>query len=184
MINAFWQNTGMTVTSQRPQTNEYKADYAKYIDLVPETDILISLEDQEYHIWRCLDQFREGQALQRYAPDKWSVKEVLGHLVDTERVLGHQLLYAVRKDPTVLPKHDSELWVQNSDFDQIDVEDLMTEWTALRTAHLCLLKRLSMKEWNSPCLTGSEYSIRALAYLLVGHIRYHLKIMNERYTSF
>lgn len=166
---------------QRPQTEEEQANTAKYIDLVPETNILEALEDQEYYIWRCLDQFRNNSTY-RYAPNKWSIKEILGHLVDTERVIGHHLLYIIRKDSTVLPKYDQNLWIANSDFDHTEVEDLMTEFTALRTANLCLLKRLSPEDWNTPTIHGHKYSIRTLAYLLVGHIRHHLKIMNKHYV--
>lgn len=165
---------------QRPQPEKNQANAAKYLDLVPETNILEALEDQEYHIWRCLDQFRNNSTY-RYAPNKWSVNEVLGHLVDTERTIGHQLLYIIRKDSTVLPRHNQDSWVTNSNFDHTEIEDLMTEFTALRTANLCLLKRLKPDEWHQTTTTGHTYSIHTLASILVGHIRHHLKIMNERY---
>lgn len=167
--------------SGRPTLEQHDPYYLKYLDLVPEEDILPLLSGQQEELQATLAHFPGEASLHRYAPGKWSVREVLGHLVDTERVIGVKLLYTLRGDPTRLVWHDQDLWNEHAGFDQLETQELLSEFAELRAANLTLLRRLTPQQWEAPRLPGAEFAPRALAYLLAGHIRYHLAIVAERY---
>jgi hypothetical protein len=120
--------------------------------------------------------------LHRYAPGKWSVREVFGHLGDGERVFGYRAACISRGDRTPLPRFDENLYVANAAFDHTAVAVLADELLHLRAANLAMLRRLDAEAWKRVG-TASERSIsvRALSFIMAGHVRHHLRILRERY---
>jgi hypothetical protein len=166
----------------RPLPTEYAPYYQKYVQLVGAGDVLSILERQmdiALGIWGGLD---EEKARHRYAPGKWSVKEVVGHLLDTERVFGLRALWFARGDPGPLPSMEQDEWVPNGGFDARPIADLAEEYRAVRRATLLLFRGLDAAALERRGVaSGKEISVRAFPWLIAGHERHHLGILKERY---
>src|SRR5262249_25294692 len=120
----------------------------------------------------------------RYAEDKWSVKEVVGHIADGERIFAYRMLRIARGDQTRLPGFDQDAYVNNGDFGGRSVADLAEELRAVRTSSLALLGPLSDDAWlRRGYANDVELSVRAIAWLMAGHARHHLDILSSRYLS-
>lgn len=166
----------------RPADTEYASFYAKYIGLVPEADVLATLEAQ-------IDDFRRFAASvppdregYRYAPDKWSVREVIGHLTDGERVFGYRAFCISRGEQQALPSFDENAYLEHSAYGRVALADLADELVTVRRANLAVLRRLDPGTWTRlGTASGKPVSVRALAYVMVGHPRHHLAILRERY---
>lgn len=155
--------------------------FGGYLELVPEGDILQMLQEQEREITELYGSFSDEQSLLRYAEGKWSLKEVLGHIMDTERVMNYRLLIAARGDRTPLPGHPDQL-VEGTFFDRRTLESLLQEFHTVREAVLSLLQGLTPEEYeNTGIVRGSATSAAALAYFIAGHARHHLNIIRDRY---
>ncbi len=167
----------------RPAPDEYEAFYANYINLVPDGDLLDSLARQRKETQKFLGGISETQAAYRYAPDKWSIKGVVGHVVDAERVFAYRALSIGRGDPAPLPGFDEKAWAQTASFDQRTLKDLVKEYGLVRDATLALFRALPEDAWPR-CGTANTFSVtvRALAWIIAGHERHHLKILRERYV--
>lgn len=170
------------MTIERPGPGEHAPYYSLYIDRVPDGDVLQALEDQAGLVDARFRAFDEKGALHRYAPGKWSVKEVLGHVTDTERLFVYRALTFARNDRTELPGMDENAWVAGADFDRVPLTALLDEFGAVRRASVLLFR-------NSPAevlsrqgvANGSAMSVRAVPWLLVGHVAHHLEVVEERY---
>jgi hypothetical protein len=166
------------------QSDEYAPFYAGYIALVPESEVLPALESQLESFPRELAPFHGALETYRYASGKWSVREVVGHLCDSERIFGYRALRIARADSTPLPGYDEDHFVAHSDFDRVPLADLLEEWTLLRRANLALFRR-----FDGPTLllrgnaNGNPVSVRALLRVLVGHPRHHVRVLHERYRA-
>lgn len=167
---------------QRPERNEYEGDFGHYIGLVPAGDLLQILADQLEATVGLLNRLTEEQALYRYAPDKWSIKQVIGHMSDTERVMSYRLLRIARGDKTPLPGFDQDVFINGASSDQCSLQLLLEELAAVRHATLALLKGLTAEAWLRQG-TASEcvFSVRALACVIAGHELHHYKVLQERY---
>jgi uncharacterized damage-inducible protein DinB len=168
----------------KPEETEYLPYYGKYISLVPEGDILETLGAQSGEtaaFLRAIPEAREGF---RYAPGKWSVREVVGHLIDAERVFSHRALRFARNDRTPLPGFEENDYVRNASFDDIPLGDLAAELESVRRSTLFLLKHLDAEAWTRRGLAnGAEISVRALAYIMAGHELHHRGILRDRYLK-
>ncbi|KPV56212.1 squalene-hopene cyclase [Paenibacillus sp. A3] len=168
----------------RPETTEYGAHYQEYIAQVPDGDIQELLRTQLKATTELLDSLTEDQALFRYAEGKWSLKEVLGHVTDTERVLSYRLLCIARGDQTPFPSMDEHLYVSGANFDALSLTFLLEELTAVRQATLALLAGLSPEVWlRQGTAAGCNTSVRALAYIIAGHDLHHVRVIQERYLA-
>lgn len=172
------------MTIPRPDAAEYAPFYGTYVGKVPEGDVLQILEDQRRETARLLAGLPEAKALHRYAPGKWSIKEVVGHLMDSERVFCYRALRFARADQTALPGFDEKAWVPAGSFDARSLADLAAELDAVRRATIALFRGL-----DAPALArhgtanNKEISVRALAYIIAGHERHHVGILRERYLA-
>jgi uncharacterized damage-inducible protein DinB len=168
--------------TNRPTKDEYNDYYGKYMDLVPEGDLLHSLSQQLEETTKKFSGLTEEQEAHRYAPGKWSVKEVLGHIIDTERIMCYRLLRFARGDETPLSGYEDEAYVREGSFDSRRMSDLLEEYRAVRGSTLALFKGVPVDAWTRKGMANnSECSARALAYIIAGHELHHGKILEERY---
>ena len=166
----------------RPKENEYASFYADYVARVPETDILAALRDQPKELKRVADSVRPDKERFRYAPDKWSVRELFGHLVDAERFFGHRAFCVSRGDATPLPGFDEKLYVSQSSYDSRPLAELVKDFSLLREANSRLFENLDAAGWpREGVANGARVTVRALAYIMTGHARHHLAVLGDRY---
>jgi hypothetical protein len=165
----------------RPTEGEYHQHFARYIDLVSETDIL-SVLDQQVTAVRAVVSRAAGREQFAYAPGKWTVRQVAGHVTDTERVFGYRALVFSRRDATELPSFDENAYVDHARFDEIPLRDLVEEFALVRQANLALLRGLSEAAWSASGIANHRsITVRALAYLMAGHVRHHLTGLATNY---
>lgn len=163
---------------------EFNPYYAKYVALVPPGDVLATLEAQLAETVAVLDAAGEERAGHRYAPGKWSVREVVGHLIDTERVFAYRAMCAARGESAGLPGFDENAYVAAADFDRRTLGSLLGEFTAVRRATLALFRH-----FDDPALArhvvanGAPVTARALAWITAGHELHHRRILQERYLA-
>lgn len=166
----------------RPTSDEYRGFNPAYVDHVPDGDIIFHLTTQLDETLRLLTPLTEEQASQPYAPGKWSIKQVVGHLIDTERVFVYRALCISRGDATPLPGFDQDDYVDAANFDDRPLPDLLDEWQAVRAASVPFFRRLTpgMME-RLGTVNNFTVSVRAFAYLVAGHELHHRHILAERY---
>jgi hypothetical protein len=171
-------------TVARPQPDEYAPYYARYISLVEGEDILSTLDQQRRQTMMLLCSRDEQDGDFRYAPEKWSAKEVLGHICDSERVFAYRALRISRADTTPLEGFEQDDYVRNGPFANRPLADLVEDFIAVRRATLSLLRNLNEAAWMRRGLANkNEVSVRALAYIIAGHELHHRRILEERYFS-
>ena len=165
----------------KPEPDEHLPYYGKYIALVGD-DAMAALRAQAAATPRLLSGVNESRAMFRYAPGKWSVKEVLGHVIDGERVFGHRALRFAREDPTPLPGFDENTWVPAARFDRRPLPDLVADYVAVRAATLALFASFDEATLiRRGIANGAEVSVRALAHIIAGHELHHVSLLKERY---
>jgi uncharacterized damage-inducible protein DinB len=171
-----------TITAAPPAADEYAAWYAGYVAAVGDADPVAILSDQRSVVERELAGLDETRALHRYAPGKWSVKEVLGHVTDAERIFAYRLLRIARGDATPLPGFEENAYVAAAGFDARPMADVAAEWRAVREATLALLGTLDAAALERRgTASGYPVSARALVWIIAGHPAHHLSVLRERY---
>ena len=168
----------------RPSPAEYAPYYGQYVELAPEDDVLAALQTQLDDLLALLRPVPEDQGNVRHPPYTWSVKEVVGHMTDTERVFGYRALRFARGDATPLPGFDENAYARAADSDRRPLADLVSEFDALRRSHLGLFGGLPEAAWlRSGEANGNAVTVRALAYIIVGHARHHTTILRRRLSG-
>jgi hypothetical protein len=172
----------VTAAITRPAAGEYAPYYGTYIGKVPEGDLLQILENQRRETQSLLGGLSDAKALHRYAPGKWSVKEVVGHIADAERVFAYRALTFARGDHAALPSFDENAWTPAGAFDARPLGELARELEAVRHSTVTLFSGFH-PDWlvRTGTASGKSVSVRALAYIIAGHERHHVKILRERY---
>lgn len=172
----------MAIRIPRPAPGEHAPYFAGYVAAVPGDDAWPALAAGLEATPRAFAALDDARAMHRYAPGKWSVKEVLGHVTDTERVFAYRVLRFARADATPLPGFDENRWVPAGRFDARPLASLVDEFRAVRAATLALLAGLDADALvrRGPA-NGFETSVRAIAWMTAGHERHHLAILRERY---
>ena len=166
----------------RPAPDEFFEYYGKYIALVPGEDAMPALHDQIAETARHLKPLDESKALHRYAPGKWSVKEVVGHLSDTERVMAYRALRIGRGDTTPLAGFDENVYTPAGRFDARPLSDILHEYESVRAASLALFRGLDEEALLRRGIANNKsVSVRALAWIVAGHELHHRKLLLERY---
>jgi len=166
----------------RPAEHEYSPYYADYIARVPDGDLCATLAAQLTDTLALVRAIPEARGTYRYAPGKWSIKEVLGHVTDTERIMSYRALRIARGDTTPLPGFEQDDYVLAGGFDRRTLQDLSDELAAVRQATLHLFRHL-----DPPALarrgsaSDKPVSVRALAYIIAGHERHHVAILTAKY---
>lgn len=169
---------------RKPTGDEYDASYQEYVDLVPEKDVLGSLSTQIEETLSLIEPLGDDGALKRYAPGKWSVKEVLGHMIDTERAFATRAMWFARGQRGPLASFDQEAFVAGAHFDARSLDSLAGEWRLLRKANVALLKSLEASAWDrSGIASDAECSVRAIVWIIAGHELHHRQVLRERYLD-
>jgi len=165
----------------KPDPTEYAPNLGAYIDLVPEGDVLTILERQIEDTIALLRDLPEKEAETRHAPYTWSIKQVVGHLTDCERIFGVRALRFARNDPTALPGFDENPYVEAAHFDTRALSCLVQELEFLRRSHLLFFGGLHDAAWlRCGIANGHPVTVRALAYTMAGHERHHVNIVRKR----
>lgn len=172
----------IATAGRRPQAGENASYYDRYISLVSGNDILGALDEQRRHTLLLLSGRTEADGDLRYAPEKWSVKEVLGHVNDTERVMSYRALRISRGDQTPIEGFEQDDYVRNGPAGRSSLSDLIEDYIAVRRATLSLFRNLDETAWTRRGVAaGNEVTLRALAYIIAGHELHHRKILEEKY---
>ncbi|OGB95868.1 MAG: hypothetical protein A2Z31_08020 [candidate division NC10 bacterium RBG_16_65_8] len=166
----------------RPSDKEFAAYYARYVSLVPESDVLSALESQIGVIERIARSVSRERETYRYAAGKWSIREVFGHLIDGERVFGHRAFCISRGEAAPLPKFDENAYVAESRYNDCALADLLAEFAGIRHSNLTFLRRLTEEDWQRfGTASDNPVSVRALAFIMAGHVRHHLNVLHASY---
>lgn len=172
----------MTHVAGRPHDSEYAPYYATYISKVGGEDPLGALETQTPEIetfWRAVT---PEQARYRYAADKWSVQEVIGHITDAERVFAFRALWFARHAAAPLPGFDENAWIPVAGFDDLSLAAVIDGWRSQRQATIALFRSFPRDAWERRgTANGKLMSVRALAFTIAGHERHHAAVLRERY---
>lgn len=169
---------------QRPERGEVREHYQAYVYGVGNRDVAEVLTRQGEEVRALFDGIGPDQWRYRYATEKWSVAEVLGHVVDCERIMSTRLLAFARGDPTALPGFDQDEYVRRGNFDARTVEDLLGEHAAVRAATLAMLPGLDAdpaRQLMSGTANGVTFTVRAIPFIIAGHERHHLDVLRARY---
>ena len=166
----------------RPAPGEYAPNYEKYVSAVPGDDILGALESQRLQTAQLLAARSERDGNFRYAPDKWTVKEIIGHLADAERIFTYRALRIARGDETPLPGFEQDDYVRTGGFADRTLADLANEFSTIRAASVVLFRSLTDAAWlRRGTASNNPITVRALAYIVAGHELHHRRILEERY---
>ena len=167
----------------RPASGEFDPAAAGYIALAPDiTDAVSQLVSQRDAVGRRLSAVNATAAGHRYAPDKWSVREVVGHLCDAERIFAYRLLRIARGDETPLAGFDENTYVPAGSFESRELNALIKEWMATRDSTIALVRGLPPDAWTRRgTANGKNVSAAALAYIILGHVEHHLGVLRDRY---
>ncbi|MDI4650418.1 DinB family protein [Cohnella hashimotonis] len=167
---------------ERPDSNEYTPYQGQYVSLVPDGDLIDILEAQKARTLRMIAGLTEEQADYRYAPGKWSLKQVFGHISDNERIQSYRLLRIARGDKTNLPGYEQDELVPNGPFESWSLSQLSEDYKTVREATLALLRGLRAEDWTRiGNANDNPVSVRALACINSGHELHHLRIIEEQY---
>ena len=166
----------------RPQSDEYAPYYEKYVSLIASDDILGVLETQRVQMAQLLAARSDREGNFRYAPDKWSVKEIIGHICDAERIFAYRLLRIGRGDKTPLPGFEQDDYIPTGNFNARTLADLAAEFAAVRAGTITLVQSLPQEAWaRAGTASNNPVSARALAYIIAGHEMHHRRILDEKY---
>lgn len=172
------------VMVRRPEAGEYADYYSGYVGRVPAEDLLSAVNNQFEASLSLLRSIPEGQATFRYAPEKWSIKQLLGHIIDSERVFGFRAFWFARNAPIPLPGFDQELFMSNVRFDAPSWTDLISHFERLLMATMDLFGSFDDAAWvRKGVANNNEVAVRALGYIVLGHERHHLEILKSRYLG-
>ena len=166
----------------RPAETDYAPPYAEYVANVTEDDILAATERQSSETQKLIASIDESRAAFRYAESKWSVKEVIGHLVDAERIMAYRALAFARGETQPLPGFDEGEYVRYAHFDDWRIGDLGEEYALVRRTNIVFFRNLPAEAWERRGVASDfPVTVRALAYIIVGHERHHLNVLKERF---
>jgi uncharacterized damage-inducible protein DinB len=169
---------------KKPEINEYPPYYKEYVNHVPDGELLQILEDQQKKTKKLLMDLSEETAEYQYAPGKWTIKEVIGHITDTERIMCYRLLSIARGEQGMLPGYHDDEYVKRGQFNRFSLLDLLHHQALVRQHTILLLSSLDEEALRQRGnANGSEVTARAIAYIIAGHENHHRRLIKERYLS-
>ena len=172
-----------SVRRERPEASEHAPYYGRYIAQVADGDIVGTLRAQQATTMARWATLAEAQGAHRYAPDKWSVRQVVGHLADAERIFAYRATRFARADATPVPGFDENSYVANASFDDRTLASLVNELRTVREATIAFFDSLNAVEWTRRGTANQQQaSVRAIAWIAAGHLRHHDAILQERYA--
>jgi hypothetical protein len=166
-----------------PRPGEYSEYFAGYVAKAqPCSDPVRKLAEQLGEVWALLSPMDEKTQLHRYAPGKWSVKEMVGHIIDTERIFGYRALRIGRGDETPLPGFEEKPYVVAAEVERCDWGTLLEEFSHVRRSNCLMLVRMPGHAWTrTGTASGNTISMRAMVHVMIGHVAHHMDILRERY---
>ena len=169
---------------KRPQSDEYLSYYHQYIEKVPDGDPLALLKTQSVSTQIMLSKIPADKGTFAYADGKWTINELIGHLIDTERVMALRALAFSRKDDTEMPGFDQDIYVKNGNFNSRTLRDLAAEFGIVRSSTISLFAGMTeeMTALKGKA-SGAQVSVRALCYIILGHEIHHMKVLEEKYLN-
>jgi len=170
------------VRIDRPAAGEYAPYFERYVGRVPEGDVLPVLERQRSELRAAFSGVSEERGGFRYAPGKWTVRELLGHVIDTERIFAYRALCIARGEAAPLPGFEQDPYVANAGHDRWTLAELLDDFDSVRRSNLAMLTHLddaAVRRVGTS--SGHATSVRAIAYILAGHVRHHLGVLAEKY---
>lgn len=171
-----------TAASVRPEKSEYQPYFEVYISRVPDGDIVGTLGKQLDETLALIESIPEARGDFRYAEDKWTIKELIGHVIDSERVFAYRALRFGRGDATPLSGFEQDDFVRGADFNKRSLSDLAGEYEHVRRATISLLASLEASAWDRRgSANNNEVSVRGIAFIIAGHERHHVEILRTRY---
>jgi len=166
----------------RPAADEYVDVFGRYIERVPEGDLVDVMRRQVHDTSSLLRGLPAAQADHAYAPGKWTIKEVVGHMSDVERVMSYRALRFARMDATPLAFFDENAWTPAGRFGDRGLDNLLDDFMAVRAATVALLDGIPAAAWTRRgTFSGGTFSVRAIACIICGHERHHLAVLEQRY---
>jgi uncharacterized damage-inducible protein DinB len=166
----------------KPPSGTYPAYFEKYIEIVEASSVIEAIDKYAQPLIDFFENIPEEKAAYRYAEGKWSVKEMLQHIIDTERIFGYRALSIARKDTTPLPGFDENNYAKASNADERSLPGLIEELKAVRTSTDLLLKSFTEEYLRQTGITnGHPNTVNAIGYIIFGHILHHKKVLEERY---
>ena len=170
------------MTLGQPLESEYAPDYQGYISQVTEQEILPVLRSQTDALDVLLGRVTPERETYRYAEGKWSIREMIGHLIDGERVFGYRAFCIARGEQQNLPGFEQNDYIATAPYDRIDLEDLLSEFRLVRLSNIAMFRTLDQEAWmRIGTANANQVSVRALAFIMAGHVRHHMEILRERY---
>jgi hypothetical protein len=168
---------------KRPAETEYDAFYKGYLALVTEADIMALLAGQCEDVAAAARAFSPDRENHAYGPEKWTVREIFGHLNDAERVFGYRAVCIGRGDKASFPGFDEQVYVARSRFSTVPLGDLVEEFALLRKANLAAFRRHDDAAWDERgTANNNPVTVRAIPFIMAGHVKHHLKVLAERYA--
>ena len=166
----------------RPQDTEVAPYYFLYINQVTGEDPIAVIENQLADSQTLFAKISEEKSLHRYAPDKWSIRQVLNHVTDTERAFAFRALWFARRFDTPLPSYDQNIAAAGAEADRISWAAHVEEFRSVRLSTISLFRNMPSQAWTrSGIASGNPFTVRALAYIIPGHVAHHLTLLRERY---
>ena len=166
----------------RPQDTEVAPYYFTYINQVTGDDPIAAIENQLAESQTLFSKLSEEKSLHRYAPDKWSIRQVLNHITDTERAFAFRALWFARGFDTPLPSYDQNIAATGADADHISWAAHVKEFQNVRLSTVSLFRNMPSQAWTrSGIASGNPFTVRALAYIIPGHVAHHVTLLRERY---
>ncbi len=168
----------------RPDKNDYDPFYENYIKLVEGDDVNKILSAQSTETQDVLNSFPKSMGDYAYQPGKWTVKEVIGHLIDTERVMAYRAMCIARGEKQPLPGFNQDEYVKAGDFNNRELSDLVYEFRLLRESNMLLAKGLSSEALSKRGIANNkEVTVLALFFIIAGHEKHHMNVLLEKYQS-
>ena len=166
----------------RPQTTEAAPYYFRYIDLVSDDEIVPAIQSQMSETLQFLEGISDEQSIHSYAPEKWTIREVLNHVNDCERVFLGRAFWFARGFQEPLPSYDQEVAVQAAHANSTSWDELVEEFKTVRLATLSFFKNMPEDAWSrTGVASGNPFTVRSLAYIMAGHVAHHTQVLKERY---
>jgi hypothetical protein len=168
----------------RPTESEYAPDYQSYIDQVSESDILAVLRSQMDELDLLLGRVEPQQETFRYDEGKWSIREIVGHLIDGERVFGYRAFCIARGEKQNLPGFDQNDYMLTAPYHHIELDDLLSELRLIRLGNIAMFRTLNEESWSRfGTANENQITVRAIAFGMAGHVRHHMNVLRERYLK-
>lgn len=165
-----------------PEQTEYAEYYGHYVSLVQDADVVSAMQKQLDNLTNLFSQATDEQGVYTYESGKWTIKELLGHLIDGERVFAYRAFRFSRADETPLPGFDQDPYIENANYNSINIADLLAEFSLLRQSNILFFKNLTDEMWDRTGIASDNpITVRAIAFIIAGHVEHHVKVLKEKY---